>query len=191
MNLRSFLAAVALTTLMLALTLAPPSGSQLQRQYDPWADINSDGLIDIRDIAYECRLFGTTGDPTKYVVITLNWTEGCLDFKLLAYNCTNLVIPTAGFKTLTVYIRASSVDAHPFQIYQYFLIERRIVDTEISSATSDLKCPFAGPPPPPEPPYFPANFKRTYDVTFSEFVIVIWNNSTKALQGTIYYYLSS
>jgi len=64
LNLRSFLAAVSLTTLMLALALAPPSGSQLQRQYDPWADINDDGKMDMRDIAHEGRLFVTWG-PNK------------------------------------------------------------------------------------------------------------------------------
>jgi len=75
LNLRSFLAAVSLTTLMLALTLAPPSGSQLQRQYDPWADINDDGKIDAKDIGYTCTLFGKTGDPAKPVIISHKWAE--------------------------------------------------------------------------------------------------------------------
>jgi len=41
-------------------------------QYDPWADINDDGKIDIKDIAYTAKLFGTLGDPTKNVTVT-NW----------------------------------------------------------------------------------------------------------------------
>ncbi|UCB59984.1 MAG: hypothetical protein JSW72_07690 [Candidatus Bathyarchaeota archaeon] len=41
-------------------------------QYDPWADINDDGKIDIKDVAYTAKLFGTLGDPTKNVTVT-NW----------------------------------------------------------------------------------------------------------------------
>ena len=40
--------------------------------YDPWADINEDGRIDMRDIAYEASLFGSSGDPTKNVTV-MNW----------------------------------------------------------------------------------------------------------------------
>ncbi len=38
-------------------------------QYDPWADINEDGKIDIYDVAYTARAFGTSGDPAKNVTI--------------------------------------------------------------------------------------------------------------------------
>ena len=31
--------------------------------YDPWADLNDDGVINMRDIGYECSMFGTTGIP--------------------------------------------------------------------------------------------------------------------------------
>lgn len=37
--------------------------SQQARQYDPHADINDDGKIDMRDLGAVARLFGTTGDP--------------------------------------------------------------------------------------------------------------------------------
>jgi hypothetical protein len=57
---------------MLALMFIPMSGSQTTVQYDPWADMNDDGKIDMKDIIYEIRLFGTTGDPTKNVNVT-NW----------------------------------------------------------------------------------------------------------------------
>jgi hypothetical protein len=40
--------------------------------YDPWADINDDGKIDMKDIAYTARLFDTSGDPAKNVTVT-NW----------------------------------------------------------------------------------------------------------------------
>jgi hypothetical protein len=60
--------------MILALALIHNSGSQTTFQYDPWADINDDGKIDMRDIGYTCRLFGTTGDPTKNVNVT-NWPQ--------------------------------------------------------------------------------------------------------------------
>jgi hypothetical protein len=60
---------------MLALMFIPMSGSQTAVQYDPWADMNDDGKIDIKDIAYSSRLFGTLGDPTKNVNVT-NWPQG-------------------------------------------------------------------------------------------------------------------
>jgi hypothetical protein len=53
--------------MILALAFIQNSGSQTTFQYDPWADINDDGKIDMKDIGYICRLFGTTGDPTKNV----------------------------------------------------------------------------------------------------------------------------
>jgi len=72
LNGKNYLVAIMLTALMLALMFIPMSGSQTTVQYDPWADINDDGKIDIKDIAYSSRLFGTLGDPTKNVNVT-NW----------------------------------------------------------------------------------------------------------------------
>jgi hypothetical protein len=52
-----------------------PIGSQGAGDYDPWADINDDGNIDMYDIGYTARAFGTSGNPTKNVTIT-NWPAG-------------------------------------------------------------------------------------------------------------------
>jgi len=41
-------------------------------EYDPWADLNGDGTIDIFDIVQIGYTFGTSGDPTRNVNIT-NW----------------------------------------------------------------------------------------------------------------------
>jgi len=41
-------------------------------RYDPWADINEDGKVDIKDVAYTAKLFGTLGDRTKNVTVA-NW----------------------------------------------------------------------------------------------------------------------
>jgi hypothetical protein len=38
--------------------------------YDPWADINGDGKINMTDVGYVASLFGTKGDPTRNVTVT-------------------------------------------------------------------------------------------------------------------------
>lgn len=63
------LANVLIATVLLA---SPFVVGLTASQYDPWADINEDGKIDIKDIAYTAKLFGTLGDPTKNVTVT-NW----------------------------------------------------------------------------------------------------------------------
>jgi len=192
LNLRSFLAAVSLTTLMLALALAPPSGSQLQRQYDPWADINDDGLIDMRDIAYEGRLFGTTGDPTKHVVIKHDWSEGNFSFSLGPNENKRFNISAKGFETLTLYIKAWSRDVHSFQVYLGFLVNGERADEQVVTIRSYSPLVIMIIPPQPWGWGWPANFRRTYSVTFSELIVWIWNNSTSyALWGNIYYHLNT
>lgn len=44
-------------------------------QYDPWADINGDGKIDIYDVAYTARAFGSSGDPAKNITVANHVTE--------------------------------------------------------------------------------------------------------------------
>jgi hypothetical protein len=58
--------------MILALAFIQNSGSQTTFQYDPWADINDDGYIDVKDISYTCRLFGTTGDPVNKTALLYN-----------------------------------------------------------------------------------------------------------------------
>jgi len=192
LNLRSFLAAVSLTTLMLALTLAPPSGSQLQRQYDPWADINDDGMIDTRDVSYVCSLFGKTGDPTKPVIINHNWNEGNLSFSLKPNGDKNFTISAMGFETLTLYITAWSWYGHSFQVYLGFCVDGRIADEQVVTVESRIPLVFVPPTRPPWGTAWPANFRRTYSVEFSELIVWIWNNSTSYdLWGQVYYHLNT
>jgi len=102
------IAVLATFCLTSALFAVKPIGSQTTRQYDPWSDMNDDGVIDIRDLAYAGRLFGTTGDPTKNVVINNNvqW-----------YNLSGLVPPkgivsfnvsTAGYRQASIIIKANN-----------------------------------------------------------------------------------
>jgi hypothetical protein len=66
-----------LSTFCLTVTLFAviPTRSQSPFTYDPWADINDDGKVDMKDIAYDARLFSTYGNPTKNVTITGHATK--------------------------------------------------------------------------------------------------------------------
>jgi hypothetical protein len=80
---------VLLGFLVFALVFAVlPVGSQWQRQYDPWADINDDGWVDGKDIAYICSLFGKTGDPAKTVIISRHEAY---------YEVRNFTVTSAGY----------------------------------------------------------------------------------------------
>jgi len=66
---------VALLTFCVTATLfmIQPTRSQSGvGEYNPWADYNEDGLIDIFDLVPGAASFGTEGDPTKNVNVT-NW----------------------------------------------------------------------------------------------------------------------
>jgi len=178
LNLRSFLAAVALTTLMLALMLAPPSGSQLQRQYDPWADINDDGLIDMRDIAYEARLFGTTGDPTKNVNVT-NWMRPRPKAVLYAvYNLTWGAIISLTYKLISGGGRLYVGD------YRSVVVQFEFSNIRVSASESGEDITFW------VPEAIWANTPESSQ-TFSEimslnqFSIKVWGPTYEILSGTI------
>ncbi|MEM3783964.1 MAG: hypothetical protein QXY88_02890 [Candidatus Bathyarchaeia archaeon] len=70
-NVKSYLIALLLSALVLTFAFTPLSGSQVIRQYDPWADINDDGKIDARDITYLVINFGTSGTPINKTQLLL------------------------------------------------------------------------------------------------------------------------
>jgi len=72
LNVKNYLVVAVLSAMVLALTFIPMSGSQTQRQYDPWLDYNDDGKISLADLVSLAQSYGTTGDPTKNVNVT-NW----------------------------------------------------------------------------------------------------------------------
>jgi len=71
LNGKNYLVAVLLSSMIIALMFIPMSGSQTTAQYDPWADINDDGIINLKDTVYTILLFNTKGDPTN--VNVTNW----------------------------------------------------------------------------------------------------------------------
>jgi|GEM_PF-2859172 len=67
---------IALLTFCLTsiLFMATTTRSQVG-EYNPWADYNEDGVIDVFDIVPGGAAYGTEGDPTKNVYVT-NWPYG-------------------------------------------------------------------------------------------------------------------
>jgi hypothetical protein len=61
-----FLLGLCLTTTLFAVV---PTRSQ-SGVYDPWNDVNDDGVIDMADISIAIESFMASGDPTKNVTIT-------------------------------------------------------------------------------------------------------------------------
>lgn len=68
----SFLNVGLVSFLVVAMFLMPVTSEQSVHDYDPWADMDDNGIIDIRDISYGARKFGSEGDPTKNVNV-MNW----------------------------------------------------------------------------------------------------------------------
>ncbi len=46
--------------------------SQTLGQYDPWLDINDNGKINIEDVAWVAKAFGTSGDPVNKTELLYN-----------------------------------------------------------------------------------------------------------------------
>lgn len=65
------------TVLALACVILAPMllvGITASAPYDPWADLDADGDIDIYDVVKIATIYGTTGDPSKNVNVT-NWPQ--------------------------------------------------------------------------------------------------------------------
>lgn len=168
----------------------PTRGIPAFGEYDPWADINDDGTINMKDIAYAGRLFMTSGSPAKSVTINGNWTEGGFSFSLAPDEYTqNLTITTGGFKTITISVDASYTGSE-IQIFIGYLSGNDIVGRCIENVQTFLY---------PMILYYPwyndlwqPIFRQSYEVTSPQMMFCIWNNSTShGSGGNLYYYLST
>jgi hypothetical protein len=74
MNGKLFVIATLFAVILLTVAYVPIASREAQ-PYDPWADYNSDGKIDITDVANIAARFGTAGDPTRNVTITGHATK--------------------------------------------------------------------------------------------------------------------
>jgi len=195
---------VILATFCLALTLftvlPTHSSAGAASEYDPWADINDDGKIDLKDIGYAARLFGAYGDPTKSVTTNRNWTEGSFNFSLPANGVTgNFTITAAGFKTITISLDAWSfgwANDSEIQVFIGYLSGNDFVDERVESAFARQPVLVPLIVPEPQPWYYSVSkpiFKQSYEVASPQMMLCIRNNSTAgySASGRLYYYLSS
>jgi hypothetical protein len=135
-NPKKDLAIAILLTFCLTATLfmIVPTRSQVG-QYDPWADINGDGIIDIYDLRSVAALFDTSGDPTKYVNVT-NWPtlrttqlfKAAEDATVDAYGAwSSGEIPVDGYSKVTINIYMNQ-STNEFKLWSwdsgpYFLLD--------------------------------------------------------------------
>jgi hypothetical protein len=128
---RDVLVAVLVTFCITSVLFAvKPIGSQTTMPYDPWADINDDGIIDIFDLVNLANKYGTTGDPTKNVNVT-NWpTQQAepswiiitkqLNMSLEYKNLGSGLLYAKGYSRMFIHImitNASFVGYHPTTIW--------------------------------------------------------------------------
>ena len=74
--MRKDLVVAVLCTFCLSATLFAviPTRSQTESVYDPWYDLNDDGIIDILDVVLVTNKYGTTGTPINKTELLLNLT---------------------------------------------------------------------------------------------------------------------
>jgi len=113
---------------MVLLTMAFIPVSHQPAPYDPWADMNEDGKIDIKDLAYTALRYGTLGDPTKTVYVkrmTYSWSA---QFSLPRWVPLNLYNDTRGYDRFSIYVRVPSGDQIQVNIYSILYDHAEILD---------------------------------------------------------------
>ena len=134
-----------------------------------------------------------------------SWTEGTFYFNLTSLQDINFTIPTAGFGSVTITINAWSAGrvGFGFQVFIGFMTANTTVDYQIYDAQSYPQYPQYPSVNPATilPPWWytlfslPVSFRQTYDVSFSNIMVWIWNNCTAfstspPIWGDVYYYLT-
>ena len=119
--------------------------------YDPWADINDDGKIDMKDIGYEARLFGTTGNSTKNVTVT-NWPESHrsvpyvvdqtvplpMNPLIMGYSFGVPDVNVEGYSRMSVYIKVWGFDATPEANVQFGVRDLYWSNQGVRTDTADI-----------------------------------------------------
>jgi hypothetical protein len=142
--------------------------------YDPWFDVNDDGVINMRDIAAEVAMFNAQGNPTKPVVINDNWIEGNYSMAINPQAYWLFYNTTAGFREVTVSFCAYVSIFAGSQTYDIYVGFKRgtltnQIDHFTDTATSGISLS--------APPYVPSYVTRTYEVTGSQMWIEIYNSA--------------
>lgn len=115
MTTKKDLVIVILATFCLTLTLFVAMPTRSAGTYDPWLDVNDDGIIEMMDFFELSNAFGASGDPTRNVNVT-NWQPS---YRVLNYTAhfewiteTSLyyatdcwIIDTTGYSRMFIYIK--------------------------------------------------------------------------------------
>ncbi|MDH5482621.1 MAG: hypothetical protein OEY22_07075 [Candidatus Bathyarchaeota archaeon] len=93
---------VVLTTMLVAALFLTFAKGPIE-PYDPWADPNDDGYIDVKDLLNLALRYGSFGDPTKPVALgSYNWSAGSYTLDIPGESGGNLYIMTAGYRQVTL-----------------------------------------------------------------------------------------
>lgn len=160
-------------------------------------------------LAYSELIINNKSSPDQ--ATDLSWTEGSFCFNLTSCEDVNFTIPTAGFRSVTITVDAWSSDnpnnpLPEFPVFIGFMTANTTVDYQVYDAqpySQNLPMPFI-PPGYMFPPWsyfagylhWPASLKQTYDVTFSEIMVWIWNkcnafSPSAPIWGNVCYYLTT
>jgi len=193
MKVKTFFLGCLIGMFVALLIYAPISQTQTERQYDPWADMNDDGVIDILDVVKVTTIYGTTGDPAKSVIVngyyTKEWNE---TVELSENESITYRVSTAGLKTLTLQVSIWPTvwfGTFPNQ-YGYanatIIVGGQILNRTVWSETKNLDAVIGGPTivplwPPPDQPFHYINtvttFTRVYSLACSSVELLIYARS--------------
>lgn len=103
-----------LATFCLAVTLFSLAPVRSSQPYNPWADIDDNGKIDMKDIGNVAARFMTSGDSTKPVEVSAyNWTQNLYTIVLGPQQEGNVSFATAGYREVTLGFKASPSEIPP------------------------------------------------------------------------------
>jgi hypothetical protein len=197
--LKNYFVAVILTGLILALAFNHLAGSQTSpsAQYDPWADLNDDGKISMDEIVRMCELFGTTGDPTKNVIIAgYHWSSTSYEIEIPASSQGRINITTTGYRQITIHFYAYDVyKTLPILTSYHYLanvsVGNAFVIEKLTNSVGSFYLYFTvhvNEPQPSEPALLPG-LARTYSITGPMFIIGFcnyWNNFSVRIRVEVY-----
>ena len=109
----AILATFCLTSTLFMITISKSQSGV--GEYNPWADYNEDGVIDIFDIVPAATSFGTEGDSTRNVNVA-NWPQDISELRLVYNQSCYLGVESGwvylttanvtGFKTMQIHAKA-------------------------------------------------------------------------------------
>ena len=112
-----------------------PTRSEQGSSYDPWKDLNDDGVVDSTDLGMLGTSWATTGDPTKNVNVTNwpiqqpepSWKVEVLNvnvslYKNVEYPTWSTIIYCGGYSRAIVYFSVSQASGSTYNAYWYIYL---------------------------------------------------------------------